>query len=243
MNEYFGIRYEFDREETFRLIDQKLANGGKGFICVADGVVLTHSAKDPAYGELLGKSMFSVCDSNWVPVYLRMIHGKRLAQYSGSELFEDVLKKRKYKMMFLGASDNILQALRRRLVGVDPRIDQMSFVSLPFCSHDEFDFEEIAKVINRESPDIVWVGLGAPKQEHFMYRIQPFINRGVLIGVGAVFKFYSGIDELKRAPRWMIKNRIEWLYRLMAEPGKQSSRIFQIIRITPSLLLREYKNR
>ena len=146
-------------------------------------------------------------------------------------------------MMFLGATDDVLFALRSHLTSIDQRIARMSFVPLPFCNADDFDFHEIANRINIEKPDIIWIGLGAPKQEHFMQMIVPYVDRGIMIGVGAVFKFYSGIAELHRAPRWMIKSKIEWVYRLLAEPRKQSRRIMQILRITPSLLVKEFKNR
>ncbi|WP_243346543.1 WecB/TagA/CpsF family glycosyltransferase [Parabacteroides sp. FAFU027] len=243
MNEYFGIRYEFEHPEVLRLIENALSEDRKGFVCVVDGVVLTHSVKEPAFRSILQTALFNVCDSSWVPVYLRLIYRKRMKQYSGSELFEDIIRQRKYKMTFLGASDSLLQALKSQLVGIDSRIKEMSFESLPFCSYDEFDFKEIADKVNLVSPDIIWVGLGAPKQEHFMNNLLPYIDRGVMIGVGAVFKFYSGIEDMKRAPRWMVNYKLEWLYRLISEPAKQSRRVAQILRFTPQLILKECKNR
>lgn len=243
MKEYFGIRYKFDKASVVESIDQTLQIGGKGYICVADGVILTYAGRDSAFRSELNASMFSVCDSGWVPLYLRMIYGKRYDQYSGSQLFADLIKSKKYKMMFLGGTDELLQSLRTHLISKDPNIAKMHFISLPFCDSEEFDFRKIASQINAVKPDIIWVGLGAPKQEQFMYRLQPFIDKGIMIGVGAVFKFFSGVSYLKRAPNWMIFCKIEWLYRLFLEPEKQFRRILLIVVSTPIILFQEFKKK
>ncbi len=243
MNEYFGIRYEFDKKEVIRSIDKVVNNNGKGFVCVADGVVLSNVNKDLKYHSEVNNSIFSVCDSGWVPLYIRLIYGSRYTQYCGSELFADIVGQRKYNMMFVGATDGLLHSLQQQLISYDSAIAQMKFLSLPFCNADEFNFSEIADQINSAKPHIIWIGLGAPKQERFMNRLLPMLDRGVLIGVGAVFKFYSGIDQLKRAPEWMVTLKIEWLYRLMSEPDKQFKRIIQIIFTTPFILFNEYKKR
>ena len=64
---------------------------------------------------------------------------------------------------------------------------------LPFVSVDEFDYELIAKKVNEEKPDIIWVSLGAPKQEIFMSKLLPFLQQGVMFGIGAAFNYYAGI--------------------------------------------------
>lgn len=243
MKEYFGIRYKFDKASVMESIDQTLQKDGKGYICVADGVILSHAGRDSGFRSELNASMFSICDSGWVPLYVKIIYGEHYEQYSGSQLFADIINRKKYVMMFLGGTDELLQSLRSHLSDKDPGIAKMHFISLPFCDSEEFNFREIANRINAVKPDIIWVGLGAPKQEQFMYRLHPFIDKGVMIGIGAVFKFYSGINHLKRAPNWMIYCKIEWLYRLFIEPEKQFRRIVQIVVITPFILFREFKKK
>ena len=84
-------------------------------------------------------------------------------------------------------------------------------------SVEEFDYANIAKEIETDEADIIWIALGAPKQEYFMDRLKPHLKRGVMIAVGAVFKFYSGV-EARRAPKWIIKWHLEFVYRIFREP-------------------------
>ena len=143
--------------------------------------------------------------------------------------------------MFLGSSQNVLSALKDNLIKVNPAILGMSFVELPFADVDSFDYPAIAETVNRVDPDIIWVSLGAPKQEIFMSKLKPYLNRGVMIGVGAVFNFRSGIAE-RRAPQWAVKSHLEFVWRLFSDPRKQWPRVRNIITALPSII-REEKRR
>ncbi len=241
MEKYFGIKYEFDKQTVLDAIDQLIEDGKKGYVCVADGVTLAMSQNYRLLHEVLDQALFCTCDSGWVPMYLRWIYGIDRKQYSGTELFRDVIGKKKYTMMFLGTSNAILKPLREHLSESDDRIADMSFVSLPFRPVEGFDYEKIATQINEENPDIIWVSLGMPKQEIFMHNLLPMIHQGVLVGVGAAFKFMSGLSGHKRAPQWMIRLKLEWLYRILSEPKKQLGRCWLIVRTTPGILRREYQ--
>ncbi|MBA7682914.1 N-acetylglucosaminyldiphosphoundecaprenol N-acetyl-beta-D-mannosaminyltransferase [subsurface metagenome] len=82
---------------------------------------------------------------------------------------------------------------------------------------DEID-NKIIDMINRCKPDILWVGLSAPKQEKWIYKNIDKLNIKMACGIGAVFNFYSGY--VKRAPKWMQKIGLEWFYRIIAEPKR-----------------------
>ena len=90
--------------------------------------------------------------------------------------------------------------------------------------------------------DIIWIALGAPKQEMFMSKLKPYLKRGVMIAVGAAFKFYSDTDE-RRAPQWMLKAHLEWVFRIMCSPKKQLKRCSMIILTLPRLLIEEIKRK
>jgi N-acetylglucosaminyldiphosphoundecaprenol N-acetyl-beta-D-mannosaminyltransferase len=96
-------------------------------------------------------------------------------------------------------------------------------------------------MINDDFPDIIWVSLGAPKQEQFMYRLKPLLNKGVMFGFGAIFNFNSGIGECRRAPRWMIRMRLEWLFRTIQEPGRMVKRYWRIAVLWPRLIYETFK--
>ena len=243
MPRYFHIDYEFDPVAVRERIDARCARrDSAAYICVADGNVLVQVHKDPAYRSVVQGAMFSICDSSWVPVYLKSLYGFKPEQYCGSDIFRDLTGARKYTMAFLGASREVLDALRAELSKVDPRISDMLFLELPFAKAEDFDYEGIAATVNSAGPDIVWVALGAPKQEFFAARLTPLLHRGVVIPVGAVFNFRAGLG-IKRAPDWMVKMHLEFLYRLFSEPRKQLRRVGQILRYTPAILREERNQR
>jgi N-acetylglucosaminyldiphosphoundecaprenol N-acetyl-beta-D-mannosaminyltransferase len=234
MNTYFNINYEFDKQEVHRAIE----TAQKGYICVADGVVMNIANRNKDYLEVVNGSLFSICDSSWVPLYLKSIYGIRYVQYCGSEIFKDIVASRKYRMIFLGTSQQTLEGLRRELSKMNPDVVDMQFVELPFRKVEDFDYPEIAKMVEADGAKIIWVALGAPKQERFMNLLLPYLSQGVMIGVGAAFKFYSGTEE-SRCPEWMHRCHIEFIYRIMQAPKKQLTRCFWIIWTLPGLYMAE----
>lgn len=245
METFFNINYEFDKEQVFNHIDSRLnlnEDGYNGYICVADGVIVNTVHRDSEYREVINKSMFSICDSGFIPLYIKLIHGIRREQYCGSDIFIDVILKKKYKMAFLGSSSVVLDALRNNISRIDERISKMLFHELPFCEIGNFNYRQIAEMLNEYRPDIIWISLGAPKQEIFMNRLNPYLDRGVMIAVGAVFKFHSGID-VKRAPKWIIKLHLEFVYRILKEPKKQIRRCLWIVYMLPQMLYNEWRRK
>ena len=244
MTHHFNINYEFDRPTIWREIDGQLQKEGARYICVADGNILQMVHKDLQYREIVNASLFSICDSSWVPVFLKRLYGVEYQQYCGSQIFEDLTEKKQYRQFFIGTSEQILEGLRQELSKKDPSVNNMSFFAPPFCKVEEFDYHSIAERINKDNPDIVWVALGAPKQEHFMHRLQPLLKRGVMIGVGAVFNFYCGLENApKRAPQWMVKHHLEFIYRVFSEPKKQLRRCHQILVTLPKVYREEKKRK
>ncbi|MBQ7633951.1 MAG: WecB/TagA/CpsF family glycosyltransferase [Bacteroidaceae bacterium] len=239
MENYFGINYEFDYNTVLHRIDEQLAQGRAGYICVSDGVILNTVHRSAEYRRVVQDSMFCVCDSSYVPLYIKWIYKRERAQLSGAELTRRIVESRRYKMAFIGGSGEILTALRENLSRLNPDVEGMLFKELPFCHVADFDYEGIASEINAYGADVVFVSLGAPKQELFMHRLVPLLKGGVAIAVGAAFKFHAGIEE-KRAPAWMVRHHMEWLYRIWQDPKKQIPRCFWILRTTPGILLHEW---
>ncbi len=243
MEKYFNIRYEFDKEEVERRIDETLANDGHGYIAVADGVVLNTANRDKEYMQVMDEAMFAICDSSWVPLYVKWIYGRKREQYCGSMIFPDLVGRRKYRMAFLGTNTATLEALRENVAKtMNPDVKDMLFYELPFCQVDEFDYPAIARMLEEDGTDIIWVALGAPKQELFMNRLDKHLKRGVQIAVGAVFKFFSGQDE-KRAPKWVVRTHMEFIYRIMQDPKKQLKRCGWIVITLPGLFFGEVKRK
>lgn len=242
MEKYFNINYEFSPEEVWRRIDLQLSKNEADYICVADGVILNNANRKPNYLKIVNGGMFAICDSGYVPLYIKWLYGKRYPQYCGSQIFKDLVSSQKYRMFFMGTNQRTLDGLRENLKVMNPAVKDMSFYELPFKAVDEFDYPAIAKMVNEDGADIIWVALGAPKQEIFMSKLKPYLKRGVMIAVGAAFKFYSGQDE-KRAPKWMLDAHLEFVYRILCDPKKQLKRCGWIVVTLPWLLVGEWKRK
>ena len=242
MEEHFGIKYEFDISTIHKRIEEQVNCGSSAYICAPDGNVINMVHHSAEYRDVVNGSMFSICDSSWAPIFIKWVHGKRYRQYCGSDIFFDIIGKRKYRMLFMGTNRRILDALQANLANDYPEVNKMTFMELPYCKVDEFNYKEIAEAVNNDNADIIWVALGAPKQEIFMSRLKPHLNRGVVIAVGAVFGFYSKLPDVpSRSPRWLQKCHLEFVHRLFTEPKKQFKRCWSIVVTLPKILYREYK--
>ncbi|MFI3268098.1 MAG: WecB/TagA/CpsF family glycosyltransferase [Rikenellaceae bacterium] len=243
VEQFFNIKFQFDKNSVLKEISEHVKSDSKSdYVCVVDGVIMNNVHTSQDYCEVINGGMFSICDSSYIPLYIRAIYGVKRSQYCGSMIFKDIIALKQYNMCFLGTNTKILNGLRENLQQIDSRITNMLFYELPFCDVDDFDYEAIARMVEAENADIIWVALGAPKQEIFMSKLKPHLKRGVMIAVGAAFKFYSGVD-VKRAPSWMVRNRLEFVHRIMMEPKKQIKRCLDIVRYLPAMLGREYKRK
>ena len=237
METYFQIRYEFDRDAVHTGIRGALAENRAAYICVADGNILTMVHRDAAYRATVAESLFSICDSGWVPLYLKRLYGIERQQYCGAQIFRDIVSAGEYRMAFLGTNDATLADLRSAITEWNPAVADMPFTALPFCTVEDFDYPAIAAALDEQGVDIIWVALGAPKQEQFMQRLRPHLRRGVMLGVGAVFNFYSG--HIRRAPSLFVRLHLEFAWRLLTEPRKQFRRCWQIVTALPAIYRRE----
>ncbi len=242
MHTYFNIQYEFDKAQVHAAIEKRLKEPGSDYICVADGVIMNTANRDPEYLDIVNGGMFAICDSGFVPLYIKWIYGIRYEQYCGSQIFMDIVRSRKYRMIFMGTSATTLNGLKENLIKENPDVADMQFIELPFRHVNDFDYAEIARTIEQDEADIVWVALGAPKQEIFMSKLKPHLKHGVMIAVGAAFKFFSGTDE-KRAPKWMLDMHLEFVYRILRDPKKQLKRCGWIVYTLPGNLYGEWKRK
>lgn len=242
--EYFNIGFVFEHDKVDSIIEEHIYNNKAGYVCSLDGNNFSIAMNDPEHLKVLNAAIVNNCDSTWVPTMVNRIYGTNYSNYCGADLFLNYIGRKKYKQFFLGSSRNVLDGLKKEMAKIDPAIANMRFEELPFRMVEDFDYQGIADMINEEAPDIIWVSLGAPKQEQFMYRLQPYLKRGVMFGFGAIFNFYSGLDDApKRAPRWMIKLHLEFLYRIFAEPKKQLKRCLNILKTLPRAYREEKQRR
>ena len=102
METFFNIRYEFDRNTVHNRLRKTIQEKRPGYICVADGNILALVHRDADYRRTVDEAMFSICDSSWVPLFLRHLYGIRRSHYCGAQMFRDVVEGSSYRMAFLG---------------------------------------------------------------------------------------------------------------------------------------------
>lgn len=243
MERYFNLSLEFDKVKIDNIIEDHIKSGTPGYVCSLDGNNFAVGYLNPSHHDILEGAIVNNVDSSWIPVMINHIYKTSYRNYIGTDLFIEYVRKCKYRQFFLGSNRKILDGLRTELSKIDPEIQNMQFEELPFKKVEEFDYADIAKMINKDAPDIIWVSLGCPKQEQFMSRLKPYLQRGVMFGFGAIFNFYAGeASEEKNAPKWMSNLKIEWLYRFLLNPKKQSKRIHQFLKVLPKAYIEEKKN-
>lgn len=140
---------------------------------------------------------------------------------SGSELMREccsLAASKGYRNFFYGDTEETLQLLTTRLKEDLPDLQVVGLYSPPFRPLSPEEDAEIVRRINEARPDILWVGLGLPKQERWIFEHRDRLKVPVAVGVGAAFKFISG--QVRRAPAWVGNHGLEWLWRFLHEPRK-----------------------
>ena len=229
----FKIEIEFDRGNLHRCIDEYVHQGRKGYVCFADANVLSIARKDFGYLKILQGAMVNSCDGGSIAAMVNRIHGTNVRAYNGPDLFENYIGRSEFKQLLLGNTEEKFQMIVEELNRRGLPYDHVSHLDVPFARVEEFDYETIAKQVNDIDADIIWVSLGAPKQEKFMAKILPYINRGVMFGIGAAFNFYIG--EIIQPRIYLGAFRFIWLDRIYREPKKQLKRVWKILKAMPFL--------
>lgn len=238
MDKYFNINLEFDHKVFFEKIDDMIRSKGKGYICVVDANVITIAQKDLKYREILNLSSVNTCDGSSIALLAGKIHKQKFRALNGPEIFQKYIEK-DYKQLLLGSTEEISENVKKTLESKNINSDHILALALPFKSVEDFDYKAIAEKIEQINPEIIWVSLGAPKQEIFMSKLLPYIKSGVMFGIGAAFNFYNGDLNLPDFRIGALK--FIWLNRLFQEPKKIFGRLKDYVLIIPKLYFDEKK--
>jgi N-acetylglucosaminyldiphosphoundecaprenol N-acetyl-beta-D-mannosaminyltransferase len=183
------------------------------------GIMVAH--RDPDFKKILNS-----CDL-FFPDGISVIWVARLRGYTlrkkktGPELLREFCKmasQRGYSNYFYGDTPETLRLMAENFKREFPELKIAGSYSPPFRSITAEEDDEIVRSINSSGADVLWVGLGCPKQERWIFDHKDRLNVPVAAGVGAYFKFHSG--QVKRAPAWIGNLGLEWLWRLATEPRR-----------------------
>jgi N-acetylglucosaminyldiphosphoundecaprenol N-acetyl-beta-D-mannosaminyltransferase len=192
-----------------------------GYICLGTAHGLIEARKDFSLRRIFNESWLTTPDGMplvWLaPAGVERVYGPDLMR-----AVCDAGRAVGLRHYFYGGSAGTAALLAQKLIRLFPGLIVSGTFSPPYRELTDDEFAALRIDIARQRPDVVWVGLGTPKQERFMAKRWRELDAGVLIGVGAAFDFLSG--RVRQAPRWMQRSGLEWLFRLATEPGRLGRR-------------------
>jgi N-acetylglucosaminyldiphosphoundecaprenol N-acetyl-beta-D-mannosaminyltransferase len=208
-------------EETLELIEGWIARREPRYVCVSGMHGVMESQRDDRLRRIHNSADLVTPDGMSL-VWLCKLKGVRVVErVYGPDLMLALCGRSSspgYRHFFYGASSKVLEGLSARLCARYPGLKVAGTYSPPFRSLTPQEDADVVQRITQAQPDIVWVGLSTPKQEQWMADHVGRLGAAVLIGVGAAFDFHAGVK--RQAPRWMQRNGLEWLFRLLSEPRR-----------------------
>lgn len=203
---------------------------GKALINTINAHSFNTAQKDDAFAEALKNGDYLIPDGASIlkACYFLKAKSQPKERIAGWDLFSFEMQRlsdkagktnEKLSVMFMGSSEKVLGLIRERAAVDYPNLEIVTY-SPPYKSEfSEEDNAAIIKAINNANPDLLWIGMTAPKQEKWTYKHWKDLNIHCHVGtIGAVFDFYAG--TAKRAPKWWQEHSLEWLYRLCIEPKR-----------------------
>ena len=205
---------------------------GKKLINTINAHSFNTAKKDNLFAEALMKGDYLIPDGASIVKACRWVRAKSRPKerIAGWDLFEFEMKAplppsggleegRKKRVMFMGSSEKVLELIRKKAAEIYPNVEVVTYSPPYKPEFSDEDNRAIIEAINRANPDLLWIGMTAPKQEKWTYSHWNELNIHCHVGtIGAVFDFFAG--TYKRAPQWWQEHSLEWLYRLMKEPKR-----------------------
>lgn len=209
-----------DMEWLIQFTRENIKDLSGNYCCVANVHTTVTAWEDGKYCEVQNASALTIPDGGPLSSIGRKRGHGNMERITGPDYMEEIFKLsagERYRHFFYGSTQETLDKLREEIGKKYPEIEIVGMYSPPFRPLSEEEEKEIVNKINESNADFIWVGLGAPKQERWMACHKGCV-KGFMVGVGAGFDYFAG--NIKRAPMWMQKSNLEWLYRLMQEPQR-----------------------
>jgi len=233
----FGIEVTYGkREEIISEIERRLNNGEKTFIVTLNVSILMEAIKDPSYRKILEEANMVIPDGSGIVWALDVIANVKTDRVTGIDTMThlcELSKKKGWKVYLLGAREDVAKKACENL--------RRNGVNVVGYHHGYFERDgEVIEEILSKKPDLLFVGMGVPKQERWIHEHFEKIPVKLAMGVGGSIDVVSG--RKKRAPEFVQKMKLEWLYRFLQSPWNKRKVPFQIMRFV-FLVFRERKKR
>ena len=227
-------------ESAFEIVQQLAREERPCAVCPVNTHILAEARHNRNFAKVMSK--FDLILPDGMPVVWAMnLRGAGLSdRVYGPYFMKYVLERtpRSWRHFFFGDTDEVLSALKRTAVELQPNIDIAGAISPPFRAWSEDDEAAFAETIDRANPDFVWVALPGGRMEKWIIENQHHYHRGVFLAVGDAFTLLSGKRSF--APRWIQRFGLTWLYRMIAEPRRLGPRYLRYNSLFVFYLLRDW---
>ncbi len=209
-----------DHESAIRRIAELVERGRGGYVCFSTVHMVMESRDDAKFAEKVNNADLIITDGMPL-VWMQKLQGAKSAERTRANDLMIALceyaEKNNLKVGFYGGRQEVIDSILERAERDFPKLQVAYAYSPPFRRLTEKENAEIVEEINNSETQILYVGLGCPKQENWMSAHKNKLG-AIMLGVGASFDFYAG--NVKESPEWMGKLGLEWLYRLTQEPRR-----------------------
>ena len=206
--------------EVVAVVQRWMSTGRREYICLANVHAVMERLYDPSLVAVYGNA--ALCLPDGVPlVWLGRRAGTPARRVYGPDLMLllcDRAAALGWGVFFYGGEAAVPELLARTLKAQFPRLRVVGTESPPFRPLTQAEDDDVVRRINASGADVVFVGLGCPRQERWTAEHRSRLHASLLLGVGAAFDFHAG--RIPQAPRWMMSAGLEWLFRLSREPRR-----------------------
>jgi N-acetylglucosaminyldiphosphoundecaprenol N-acetyl-beta-D-mannosaminyltransferase len=210
-----------DMPSTLRSLANNILNKTPAYVCVVPAHSVMECAQDPSLYPACNTSRLTTPDGMAIVWIMRLKGHKDVQRVYGPDLLRSACEfgiSHNWRHYFLGGTDQTLATLTAKLQKTYPDLKIVGWYTPPFRPLSPEENEQILASIRDSQADIVWVGLGSPRQEIWMHENFGKAGASVMVGIGAAFDFLSGSKP--QAPRWLQKLGMEWFFRLVSEPKR-----------------------
>lgn len=213
-------------KETVLRIDEIIKKGKPSYVVTPNVDHIVKLEKDEEFKKVYSEADLIVTDGMPLIWISKLLKTPIKEKVSGSDLFPKVCElaaEKNYTLFLLGAATGVAEKAAKNLCKKYKGLDIVGMYSPSYgFEENENEINKIIRMINGCKPDILAVGLGAPKQEKFIYKYKEQLGVPISLAIGATIDFEAG--NIKRAPKWMQKSGFEWFYRLCKEPKRMFKR-------------------
>ena len=203
------------KSDLMQYIDNHIKSGIQGYVCFCEAHLCVRATYEEGIRRLLNNAALVLSDGVAMSLGSKLLGRPVPERLPGPTVILDVCRygiDKNFRHFFYGGANGVAEKLIGNLTAQFPGLQVAGSYCPPFRSLTEDEDKQVINMINESKADIVWVGLGAPKQEKWMFEHLGKINAPIMMGVGAAFDFHSG--NRKWAPAWIRKIGCEWIYRM-----------------------------